>query len=318
MAGIPHHAVDTYVGQLLAAGKKVAICDQQEAARPGRLVRRQLTRILTPGHDPGGEPARRRPQPLPGRPLPRRPRPSRGVARPLDRRIQDRHRLPGREPASGPRRPGPRRAPCGRGRGRALAGGAARPDRAARPAGLRGRAALHGAPGLPFRPGGRRRGGHGRPRGPQPARVRHRQRAIPALGPAGALVHYATENLCAKPENLRGLQEYRSARSLLLDPATLRNLEIFASSRGDREGSLARRHRPHGDGRRRPAARALACRAHPRAGGDPPAPAHWSASCSPSRPAWPSCASASRRSATSRASSAACRTACATRGSWAA
>ena len=44
-------------------------------------------------------------------------------------------------------------------------------------------------------------------------------------------MHYAAENLCAKPENLRGLQEYRSARTLLLDPATLRNLEIFTSSR---------------------------------------------------------------------------------------
>ena len=30
----------------------------------------------------------------------------------------------------------------------------------------------------------------------------------PALGAAGAVVHYATENLCAKPENLRSLQEY--------------------------------------------------------------------------------------------------------------
>jgi len=49
MAGIPYHAVDTYVTKILAAGKKVAICDQQEAARPGKLVRRELTRILTPG-----------------------------------------------------------------------------------------------------------------------------------------------------------------------------------------------------------------------------------------------------------------------------
>jgi DNA mismatch repair protein MutS len=60
----------------------------------------------------------------------------------------------------------------------------------------------------------------------------------PALGAAGAVVHYATENLCAKPENLRSLQEYRSTRTLLLDPATLRNLEIFASTRGTREASL--------------------------------------------------------------------------------
>ena len=27
MAGLPHHAAETYIGRLLAAGKKVAICD---------------------------------------------------------------------------------------------------------------------------------------------------------------------------------------------------------------------------------------------------------------------------------------------------
>jgi DNA mismatch repair protein MutS len=60
----------------------------------------------------------------------------------------------------------------------------------------------------------------------------------PALGAAGALVYYATENLRAAPQNLRSLQEYRSARTLLLDPATLRNLEIFHSVQGARDGSL--------------------------------------------------------------------------------
>ena len=49
MAGLPHHAVDTYVSKLLAAGKKVAICDQDEPAQAGRLVRRKLTRILSSG-----------------------------------------------------------------------------------------------------------------------------------------------------------------------------------------------------------------------------------------------------------------------------
>src|ERR1019366_6061581 len=49
----------------------------------------------------------------------------------------------------------------------------------------------------------------------------------PALGPAGALVGYATDNLRARPENLRSLQEDRSGRTLLLDPATLRNLEVL-------------------------------------------------------------------------------------------
>ena len=38
MAGIPAHACDTYVTKLLAAGRKVAICDQAEPAQAGRLV----------------------------------------------------------------------------------------------------------------------------------------------------------------------------------------------------------------------------------------------------------------------------------------
>ena len=40
MAGIPFHAVDNYVTKLLDAGKKVAFCDQVEAPRPGKLVKR--------------------------------------------------------------------------------------------------------------------------------------------------------------------------------------------------------------------------------------------------------------------------------------
>ena len=46
MAGLPFHAADNYVGKLLAAGKKIAICDQAEPAKAGKLVKRQLTRIL--------------------------------------------------------------------------------------------------------------------------------------------------------------------------------------------------------------------------------------------------------------------------------
>lgn len=50
MAGIPFHASETYIDKLLKAGKKVAICDQMEAPKPGKkLVDRSLTRILTPG-----------------------------------------------------------------------------------------------------------------------------------------------------------------------------------------------------------------------------------------------------------------------------
>jgi DNA mismatch repair protein MutS len=59
-----------------------------------------------------------------------------------------------------------------------------------------------------------------------------------ALGAAGALIHYATETLCAQPENLRQLREFRSDQTLLLDPATLRSLEIFKSAANTRKGSL--------------------------------------------------------------------------------
>jgi DNA mismatch repair protein MutS len=49
MCGIPFHAVNAYIGRLLKAGRKVAICDQMEDARPGQLVKREVTQILSPG-----------------------------------------------------------------------------------------------------------------------------------------------------------------------------------------------------------------------------------------------------------------------------
>ena len=49
MAGLPYHAAPNYLNRLLAAGWKVAICDQLEAPVTGKLVRRGITRILTPG-----------------------------------------------------------------------------------------------------------------------------------------------------------------------------------------------------------------------------------------------------------------------------
>ena len=49
MAGIPSHAAEGYLTKLLSKGYKVAICDQLEVPRPGKLVKRGITRILTPG-----------------------------------------------------------------------------------------------------------------------------------------------------------------------------------------------------------------------------------------------------------------------------
>ncbi|MHB9007450.1 MAG: DNA mismatch repair protein MutS, partial [Limisphaerales bacterium] len=49
MCGLPYHAAGGYIGRLLKAGRKVAICDQLEDAQPGKLVKREVTQILSPG-----------------------------------------------------------------------------------------------------------------------------------------------------------------------------------------------------------------------------------------------------------------------------
>jgi DNA mismatch repair protein MutS len=49
MCGVPHHAWQAYVGKLLRAGHKVVICDQVEPAGKHKVVRRDVTRVLTPG-----------------------------------------------------------------------------------------------------------------------------------------------------------------------------------------------------------------------------------------------------------------------------
>ncbi len=237
MAGLPHHAAESYVGKLLAAGRKVAICDQDEPAQPGKLVRRRLTRILSPGTTLSAsqlESARNRYL----------------CALSLDKRglhaawielstgefkVATAEKIEDLLPALASLDPAElltpegdvdrwRGAPHDRAPVHALHAFAADRTVTELPAyrfeaaqGARAVAEAIGVLGLQ---------GFGL------------ENDHPALGPAGALVGYATDNLCARPENLRGLQEYRSARTLLLDPSTLRNLEIFSSVRGGRPGSL--------------------------------------------------------------------------------
>jgi DNA mismatch repair protein MutS len=50
MCGVPYHAADGYISRLIQRGHRVAICEQMEDAGPGKkLVRREVTRIITPG-----------------------------------------------------------------------------------------------------------------------------------------------------------------------------------------------------------------------------------------------------------------------------
>lgn len=237
MAGIPFHAADNYIQKLLDQGIKIAICDQVETPTPGKLVKRQLTRIITPG------------------------------TRLADTQIdaQRNHFLL----ALHADRQGLHAAWLDLTTGEFhLASEAAPeklfavfegidpreilvPENAAQQWGLPhshatfdelyqhlcdGRAltaipdyhfdAAAGAQSVMETLGVLNLEGFGI------------DRQHPALGAAGALVHYATETLCAKPENLRQLREYRCDETLLLDPATLRNLEIFKSAANTRQGSL--------------------------------------------------------------------------------
>jgi DNA mismatch repair protein MutS len=50
MCGVPYHAAGAYIARLIQGGHRVAICEQMEEAGPGKkLVRREITRVVTPG-----------------------------------------------------------------------------------------------------------------------------------------------------------------------------------------------------------------------------------------------------------------------------
>jgi len=237
MAGLPAQAVDNYVSKLLAAGKKVAICDQAEPAKAGKLVRRQLTRILSPGTTlSANQLDAARNHYLAAVALDKH-----GLhAAWLDLstgefRVATDASIANLLPVLTALDPAELLITEGE-RERWAAAPHEQTTVHALHAFCAGRLvselpgyhfdAVSGAKTVMETIGVLNLAGFGL----TPTHA--------GLGPAGALVYYATENLCAKPENLRSLQEYRSSRMLLLDPATLRNLEIFSSSRGTREGSL--------------------------------------------------------------------------------
>jgi DNA mismatch repair protein MutS len=50
MAGVPAKSVEHYLRKLLHAGHRVAVCDQvEDAALAKGLVKREVTRVVTPG-----------------------------------------------------------------------------------------------------------------------------------------------------------------------------------------------------------------------------------------------------------------------------
>lgn len=237
MAGIPYHAALSYIPKLLAAGKKVAIVDQVETPQPGKLVKRELTRILTPGttleehqldanknhyllaltSDKKGFHASWLDLSTGDFRIASEENPS--ALMPLFTSLDPREiLLP--ETVS--------------------AGWAHRED-------LR---TWHeefdyfcGTHAVTYQPDYSFEAAAGARSVLDALKVHNLQGfgidgTHPALASAGAIITYATDTLCSPPQNLRKLSLYRSGESLLLDPATLRNLEVFQSAQHTRQGSL--------------------------------------------------------------------------------
>lgn len=237
MAGIPFHAAEQYIGKALQAGKKVAICDQVETPQPGKLVKRSLTRILTPGttiEDNQLESSR-------NHYLAAFECDKDGVALSwLDLstgefQIAQGETVDDLMPALTAIDPAEMLIIEGEeNRWRAQAHDGSSHDELIHFLLTRSVTEL---PGFQFDVDA------GAQAVMETLGVINLEgfgidKKHIALGCAGALLYYVTENLCAKPENLSSIREYSCEDVLLIDPATLRNLEIFKSTRGTRDGSL--------------------------------------------------------------------------------
>lgn len=238
MAGIPFHAMDNYLSKLLGVGKKVAIVDQVEAPQPGKLVKRALTRILTPGTTLEEHQVEAKSNHY----LLALCSDKKGFHLAwLDLTTGDFQIASDRDPqrlmplvhAITPREILlPEVCSINWAHEESLQNWYSDFDYfcSERPVTELGDYAFDtklGAQRVLEALGVLNLDGFG-------ISADH-----PALGAAGALIHYATGTLCAVPKNLRTIREYKSEQSLLVDPATLRNLEIFrASHGGGRSGTL--------------------------------------------------------------------------------
>ena len=228
MAGIPFHASETYIDKLLKAGKKVAICDQMETPKPGKLVERSLTRILTPGTvlEDGQMEAK-----------------SNHYIVCIEARhtllcaawldlstsefkitsTQNTSELLAFLQALAPKE--------------IVLSESCTSDQRVQWEGLLQDRIISNVPSFVFDLE------QARTHLEKLLEVQHLegfgiQPSEPALGCANALIFYITENLCHSPKNLKKISYYHWHKNMLLDPATLRNLEIFQTQAGAKEGSL--------------------------------------------------------------------------------
>ena len=237
MAGIPSHAAEGYLTKLLALGHKVAICDQLEPPKPGKLVKRGITRILTPGTVlEDGQLEGERNHFL--------------LALELDEKGARASWLDlstGKFVLTESTRPhdflsvlsslSPKEVLVPEGFEQSLSSLALESSFRDELERVLGEVTRTERPGFDF---------------DQRSGAREVMESLgvmnlegfgidsghPALGAAGAVLVYAQDVLRGKPGNLSRIEEFRDGEALLLDPATQRNLEIFRTTSQTRKGSL--------------------------------------------------------------------------------
>ncbi|MEC9122970.1 MAG: DNA mismatch repair protein MutS, partial [Verrucomicrobiota bacterium] len=237
MAGIPSHAAEGYLTKLLALGHKVAICDQLEPPKPGKLVKRGITRILTPGTVlEDGQLEGERNHFL--------------LALELDEKGARASWLDlstGKFVLTESARPhdflsilsslSPKEVLVPEGFEQSLSSLALESSFRDELERVLGEVTRTERPGFDF---------------DQRSGAREVMESLgvmnlegfgidsghPALGAAGAVLVYAQDVLRGKPGNLSRIEEFRDGEALLLDPATQRNLEIFRTTSQTRKGSL--------------------------------------------------------------------------------
>ncbi len=249
MCGVPFHAVDGYIARLVKKGFRVAICDQVEDPRKAKgVVKREVVRVVSPGtldrlglsrRARAGVPHGGRARAAGGRER-RRP-PVLGVAL-LDLStgeftaaeyagadgIAGARRRAGRAPAARDRRAGrrDRRWQTCVDHRRALA----RPGHAR----LRDDACRR----LDVRPGIVARARCSISCGPAASRASASIAHPAAVAAAGALVHHLRGTQKVDLAHVRSIAYRQRADALLIDPTTLKHLEIIEGSEGGRDGSL--------------------------------------------------------------------------------
>ena len=239
MAGVPFHAVEGYLRKMIAAGHKVAICEQMEdAALAKGLVKREVVRLMTPGtltDDPllDGRsrqlPRRRRVPRHPGRRLPR----GAGVGGAVHRRLRGRRAASEGQVLDEIARLRPAEVlvpelPCGRPHEIAERIEAAGHQRRHRPA----RLAVHAAPRPQEQIATPVAGEDGR-------RVRLRRRRPGRLRRRRGADATCEETQKSGLAHLRPLRRHVVEDHLSIDPASWRSLEIDRTVRSRRHRGLA-------------------------------------------------------------------------------